>query len=91
MTVTVLEGQSFFDLAMIYAGDALSAYGIAGANNRGVTDRIVAGERVVIPEGIAVNKAVVNYYASRRISSATAPGGMELDRIFDLPFPLEFS
>ncbi|MDR1155303.1 MAG: hypothetical protein LBL04_11400 [Bacteroidales bacterium] len=88
MKVTVQERQSWFDLAIIYCGDALLAFEIARENGASVTDEIPAGAMKVIPDDLTGNRQIVTYYSSKGLSPATAVTvEIDLDRVFAAPFP----
>jgi len=72
MTVTALVLQSWFDIAIQYTGSATNAYAIAYANGRYLTDDIVPGEEIVIPDGILILKKEVQYLESKKATPATA-------------------
>lgn len=79
MKITVLRNQSFMDLALQHTGDVLNAFDIAAANNMAVSDTPVSGTVVTIPETIAVNDDVLNYYAANGIRPAT---GVQDETVF---------
>lgn len=78
--VVVLEGQSFFDLAIVYCGSAEFAYEFAELNEMSVTDEPDTGMRLKKPT--SNNKRIATYYADKALQTATATtytsGGSEL-------------
>jgi hypothetical protein len=90
--ITVLQGQSWLDLAIIHCGDASLAYEIAKANSMSITDDIEPGAVKFIPDNLTGNRSTVSYYSSKGLKPATAvTGDFDIDRVFDRPFPLQFS
>jgi hypothetical protein len=71
MTVTAASRQSWYDLAIQYTGYAWNAAAIAMANGTGPEINPEAGRPVVIPDTLPVNRAVVEFYAAKRIAPAT--------------------
>jgi hypothetical protein len=69
MEITVLNGQSLFDVAVRTAGSAEAALAIAAANDLSVTDALPAGMALAVPE--VVNKQVADYYRVNAIAPAT--------------------
>lgn len=72
MTITVLNNQSLFDLAIRYCGSALVAFELASANGISITHQFTAGDDVEIPEALIRNKDVVNYFEAKNHQPATA-------------------
>lgn len=91
MKVITQEGQSLFDISIIFLGDAMQAYDIAKANGKDVTAELPAGTELIIPESIEANKQIVDYYASKRLNPATRAETPELDRVFGEEMPEQFS
>jgi hypothetical protein len=90
--ITVLQGQSLFDIAIQYTGNEKAAIDIARANRLDVTDELTAGMSIIIPDGIEKNRAIVDYYLAERIAPATGINtDMELDRVFDVELPEQLS
>lgn len=67
--VTVLNGQTIFDIALQCCGDIDAAYDIAAMNNIHVTACLDAGVLLQVPP--AINSHVVRYYDQNRIYPAT--------------------
>ncbi len=71
-TITVLSGQSMFDIALMTCGIAEAAYDIAMANGVSITGTgNVEINSLTVPESIEKNKRVVEYYAINSLSPAT--------------------
>ena len=74
MTITVLHNQSLLDLALQHTGTIESIFELAEANEKSVTDDMVAGASLNVPplsEG-ARNKDILAYYTAKSIQPATA-------------------
>lgn len=69
--VTVLHQQSIIDLAIQETGSADTAFEIALANGRSITDDLAVLETLNVPE-LEKNLDVKKYYDSRQIKPATA-------------------
>ena len=69
---TVLHNQSILDFAIQHTGSAQNAFEIAMANNMSITDQLMAGSELVIPNSIVNDVDVKNYYQSKAIQPATA-------------------
>jgi hypothetical protein len=92
MKVTVQERQSWFDLAIIYCGDARFAFEIARENGMSVTGTVPHGFTAFIPDNLEGNQQVAGYYSSKGLRPATGVvDDFDLERIFDNPFPSIFS
>ncbi|QIY83414.1 hypothetical protein HER18_07660 [Chryseobacterium sp. NEB161] len=71
MIVTVLHKQSLLDIAIQHTGSVLNVFLIAQANGLAVSDELVAGSELTIPD-VENNNDILNYYSSRAIQPATA-------------------
>lgn len=72
MKIGVLHNQSLLDIAISYGGNISVAFAIALENGISVTDDLQPGRLLAIPENIAQDVEIVNYYRSRGIHPATA-------------------
>lgn len=70
-TAKVLVLQSFFDISVKYTGSIDNAYEIAKANNREVTDDLIVGETLMIPDGLTLSTKEIQYYQARNLLPAT--------------------
>ena len=70
MTITVQNRQTLFDIAVQYCGDREAAFQIADINNLSLTEDLVAGSVIEVPQ--AINQRVVNYYQINGVKPATA-------------------
>lgn len=72
MTITVLHNQTFQDVAIQYTGSVFNAFSIASANGLSISELLVPGSQIVIPETIEITSDIANYYNSKSIQPATA-------------------
>ena len=71
-SVKVLSGQSLFDIAIQYTGDAINTYAIAKANGKSITDDLSVSEIITIPNGITTATRELKYLTNLDIKPATA-------------------
>jgi len=71
MEITVLNGQSIFDLANIVSGSAEAAFGMAFENGISVTEELESGQVLQYGAAAVVVKNVVDYYRLNGICPAT--------------------
>jgi hypothetical protein len=73
MEVTVLNGQSLFDLAVQAAGSVEAVFGISPHSPEGgmlsITDELPAGMQLNVP--VAANRQIADYYRTNGILPAT--------------------
>lgn len=62
--IIVSEGQSLMDVALWLLGGVEGAFALADANGLAITDALVAGQVLVVPDAAAVRAEVVDYYAT---------------------------
>ena len=74
--MTVQEGQSLFDIAIQTCGAVSAVAIIAGLNGLSVTDEIVPGTIVNLPE--IVDSPVSEFYRLNRLVPATGATGEDL-------------
>lgn len=67
--ITILNGQSLFDIALESNGSALSAFEIALKNGISVTDYLETGKSLLKPTSQFENKSVLSYFASKNIAT----------------------
>lgn len=72
MKVTVLHNQSILDFAIHHTGEVSNCFAIAVANGIAVSDDLIAGSDLVIPETVKNNRDILNYYTAKQIKPATA-------------------
>ena len=63
----VLQGQTIFDVALIYFGDISKFWQIAQANNLNITDELQSGTIIQIPNLTidSDSKKIANYFQTR--------------------------
>lgn len=71
MMIKILNNQSLIDVALHHTGSAQNAFLIAKENSLSVTSYLVAGYELVIPEGVAFNREMLDFYESKKIQPAT--------------------
>jgi hypothetical protein len=76
--IKVLSVQSFFDISIQYTGSIDSAFTIAFANNRSISDDLIINESILIPLDLIASNKVLQYYSARAIIPAT---GLTLSQI----------
>ena len=89
--ISVLQGQTFFDIAIQVSGSAEAAFEMALINSIGITDELTS-EMVLLPAGI-LNKQIATYYQDKQINPATGLGSSpgSTNRIFDYTFDFTFN
>ncbi len=90
MTKTVLDGQSWFDLALLYTGNAFNAFLIAFKNGSSIDVDPPAGNEVEIPSGVINNNDIVAELSLEKIPPGTAYKSDETF-VFDLTFDYTFA
>lgn len=68
--VTVKQGQSIFDIAVQYCGEAHAAFELAKINNITVTTSLVAGTTLLLPKSL--NEGLTKYFKDGKHVPATA-------------------
>lgn len=72
MQFKVLYNQNLLDFAIQHTGSVANAFLIAVANNMAVSDVLVAGSELIVPDGVVKDTDILNYYSSKAIQPATA-------------------
>ena len=85
-----LSGQTLFDIAIQSCGSAEAAFELAVLNGISVTDDLVPGQELVMPD--VVNKNISTYYANKSLTPATVSNEQinEVPRVFFEELPIEF-
>ena len=65
----ILSGQTLFDIAVQYCGCADAAVGLAELNGLNLTDDLIPGQELMLPE--VVNPDIALYFQNRNIQPAT--------------------
>lgn len=71
-SVIVYQGQSLFDIAVQYSGSATAVFDWALKNNRSITDELITGETLQVPDSIYAEPVVIDYFDSTQKKIATA-------------------
>jgi hypothetical protein len=71
MTVTVIGNQSLLDIAIQEYGSALSIVDLALANSISITEKLVPGQKLVLPISSYTNSDIVNYFKGKNQKIAT--------------------
>nr|DAK82636.1 MAG TPA: hypothetical protein [Caudoviricetes sp.] len=72
MEITVLHNQSLLDLALQHTGTIESVFELAMLNNLSITDDVVAGKTLALPDEAFTNKDILAYYIAKNLQPATA-------------------
>lgn len=72
--IIVSQGQTLFDIAMEYLGNAAHAMELAVENNIELTGELNTGDVIVIPakELTSAEEKVIQYFAKKKIKPAGA-------------------
>lgn len=70
--ITILSGQSLFDIAIQYTGDVANAFAIASLNQISITDKLSAQDSVLIPDSLITATREIKYLKSVGVIPATA-------------------
>ena len=72
MQVVVLHNQSLLDLALQHTGTIENIFELAMLNNLSITDDVVAGKTLALPDEAFTNKDILAYYIAKNLQPATA-------------------
>lgn len=72
MIITVLHNQSFLDIAIQHTGSVLNAFAIAAGNGMAVSEVLIPGSALIIPDTVSIDADIKNYFASKGIRPATS-------------------
>ncbi|AXG70426.1 hypothetical protein KORDIASMS9_02666 [Kordia sp. SMS9] len=70
-TVTVIDRQNVFDIALQVYGDARAARDIAKANQINETDDLTPGQKISLPESQYTNTDVLQFYNLKTVIPVT--------------------
>lgn len=79
--IRVKYKQSLLDIAIQQFGSIAEAFDLAVANNLSVTDIIVPGTVITIPELEASHPDVQTYYKKKQLKPSTALSSIDLEGI----------
>lgn len=86
MLYKVLANQSMYDVSIMATGTADNAFAIALANLLSITDELVVGSFLIIPDSLTKQPKVLQYLTARNIQIATALD-KKPERNFNYEFP----
>lgn len=69
--VIIEHNQSLLDVSIQTTGTVNNALKIAQANNISLSDKLMPGTEVIIPDGIDIHTEIVNYYVKNGLKPAT--------------------
>lgn len=70
--IIVIEHQSLIDIAIQQDGNPLSAFDWADVNNISITDLLVPGQKLIVPNSGFRNNEIANYFKGKQQLVATA-------------------
>lgn len=71
MQKTVLHNQSFIDFVLHHTGSLEDALKIASANQMSLTDKLVPGTLLVLPDNSAIDTTIRDYFYDKNWVPAT--------------------
>lgn len=77
MEIIVLHNQSILDIAIQHTGSVFNAFAIAFANGFSVSEILVSGTTLIIPDEIKKNEDIFNYYTAKGVKPATSLTDLE--------------
>lgn len=73
--ITVIENQSFLDVAIQESGSVLSAFELALSNGFSITDELIPGQQLTETNSAFRNNEVANYFKGKNQMVATGFNG----------------
>jgi capsid protein len=88
--ITVIDNQSFLDVAVQESGSVFAAFDLALANRKSVTDALAPGDRLVEVASDYSSRDLASYFKGKRQMIATADAVADFE--YELPgeFPISF-
>ena len=89
--ITVLSNQSLLDIAIQEDGNVLAAFEWALANGISITEELVPGQKLIVPNSVNRDNDIAQYFKSKTQNIATSyPTQLlrDLDYMFALEFPI---
>lgn len=71
-SIKVSEGQTLLDIAVEYCGDFNAVYAIADLNLKGITDDLVIGEVLIVPDADVTKADIVSMFMQPSLKPASA-------------------
>jgi hypothetical protein len=79
MTITVLEGQSLFDIAVQACGSVEAVLDVASLNGMAITDILTPGSALSAPDSL--NLSISEYYRLNKLRPATDITAENMDKL----------
>lgn len=70
-TIKVNEGQCLLDIAVQYCGNAALAFDIAKLNGIGVTENLIVGDSLIVPNAEIEHKKIVGVFVKHKLIPAS--------------------
>jgi len=70
--ITILNNQSLLDLSIQLTGNANNAFELGKVNNIAVTEELIAGDTIYMPEEMELNPMILKYYKLNKVIPASA-------------------
>ena len=70
--IQILHNQSILDIAIQHTGSVFNAFAIATANDMAVSETLIAGTSILIPDNVLNDESILNYYKAKEIQPATS-------------------
>lgn len=72
MTITALHNQNLLDISIQHTGTVSNCFVIAVVNGLCISDDLIPGQKLIIPESVVTDNEILNYYTAKNIQPATA-------------------
>lgn len=89
--ITVLSNQSLLDIAIQEDGNVLAAFEWALANGISITEELVPGQKLIVPNSVNRDNDIAQYFKSKTQNIATSYPVQLLDNSLDYTFAYEFA
>lgn len=70
--INVINNQSIFDIALVAYGNLEGVVSLCLENNLSLTDQLVPGQKIKVPEYAEAKSEIVQYFEDRKINISTA-------------------
>lgn len=81
--IAILNNQSLFDIALRYCGTAEAVWDILMLNGLSITDELIPGQILLIPEKDYGFQEVVNYFIQNYIQPASSLSDLDKELLDD--------
>lgn len=72
MTITALHNQNLLDISIQHTGTVSNCFKIAVANGLCISNDLIPGQKLIIPDDVVMDNEILNYYTAKNIQPATA-------------------